>query len=169
MPYDNSVNLNADNAKNADINFLAPNAFKLVIDNVTYKNVQYLVQSANIPDISLPNANAPGSMRNLGLSGDKITYSPLELTFLIDENLANYREIHDWILGQLTVNSEFGDGKVRDITLMILSSHNNVIQQIQFVDAYPISLSSIPFEANASDVEYLTASVTFEYSYYKLL
>lgn len=169
MPYDNNVNLNADNPKNADINFLAPNAFKLVIDNVTYKNVQYLVQSANIPDISLSPATVNSTMRNLGAAGDKITYSPLELTFLVDENLRNYREIHDWILGQLTKNSEFGDGKLRDITLMIMSSHNNVIQEIQFIDAYPISLSSLPFTANSSDIDYLTASVTFEYSYYKLL
>jgi hypothetical protein len=169
MPYENNIDLNANNLKNPDINFLAPNAFKLVIDNTTYQNVQYLVQTASIPDISLSPAPTNSMMRNIGAAGDKITYSPLELTFLVDENLKNYREIHDWIIGQLTKNSEFGDGKVRDVTLMILSSHNNVVQEIQFVDAYPISLSSLTFESNTPDINYLTASVTFEYSYYKLL
>ena len=170
MPYDNNIDLNASNPQNADINFLAPNAFKLVIDNVTYKNVQYLVQSANIPDISLAPAPVNSMMRNIGEHGDKITYSPLELTFLVDETLTNYREIHDWILGQLTKKSEvLADNKLRDITLMIISSHNNVVQEIQFIDAYPTSLSSLPFESNTADVDYLTASVSFEYSYYKLL
>ncbi len=40
---------------------------------------------------------------------------------------------------------------------------------IKFVDAYPTSLSSIPFDITTTDVEYLTAVASFRYSYYQFL
>ena len=33
------------------------------------------------------------------MPGDKVTYSSLDVSFLVDENLNNYKEIHDWITG----------------------------------------------------------------------
>ena len=33
------------------------------------------------------------------IPGDKINYSTLDLSFLVDENLNNYKELHDWISG----------------------------------------------------------------------
>ena len=38
-------------------------------------------------------------MYDIPLPGDKITYASLDLSFVVDENLNNYKEIHDWILG----------------------------------------------------------------------
>ena len=58
---------------------------------------------------------------------------------------------------------------VRDVTLTIMNSANNVTKQIQFVDAYPTTLSSLPFDITIGEVEYLTAVVSFSYSYYKFL
>jgi hypothetical protein len=100
------------------------------------------------------------------MAPDKVEYNPFDLTFLVDENMHNYKEIHDWILGLVT-EDDYGVRKERDVTLQILNSHNNVSNEIQFVDAYPINLSSLPFDATTTDVEYLTASVTFQYSYFK--
>ena len=42
-------------------------------------------------------------------------------------------------------------------------------KQIKFVDAYPTSLSSLPFDITTTDVEYLTAVAQFEYSYYQFI
>ena len=33
------------------------------------------------------------------MPGDKVTYQTLDVSFLVDENLNNYKEIHDWIIG----------------------------------------------------------------------
>lgn len=169
MPYNNDVVLAGKvSTERQDINFLAPNNFQLVIDNQSFKNTQLTVQKVSIPDISLPKANVSGPMRNFGMSGDKMEYAPLEITFVIDEDLDNYKEIHDWMLGQLTIEDNgTAAAKTRDITLIINTSHNNTTKQITFADAYPVSLSSVPFEADVADVEYMTASVTFEYTYYK--
>jgi hypothetical protein len=170
MAYEAKAVINQANSRNENDNFLAPNGFRLVIDNTVYADVQYKVQQASIPSINVEATPTPFGQGTGFEIGDRASFEPLELTFLVDENLKNYKEIHDWIIGSLiNKDEELVDGKFRDITLIILSSHNNAIGEIQFIGAFPISLSTLQFDSAVSDVEYLTASVTFQYQYYKLL
>ena len=37
--------------------------------------------------------------KSMPFMGDTLDYSPMELTFTVNENLENYREIHDWMTG----------------------------------------------------------------------
>jgi hypothetical protein len=152
----------------ANPSFVNPTSFRLVIDSRKYQNAAFTIQTFALPDMSItpPILNLPG--RNLGLSADKVEYAPFELTFLVDENFVNYKEIHDWILGQVT-ESDTGVRKTRDISLIVMSSHNNQSREIKFVDAFPISLSSLQFDVTTTSIDYLTASVTFQYSYYKII
>lgn len=171
MPYNIQTNISAVESSETfieDISFVSPSGFHLTIDNIKFKNAQFLIQTMSLPDISAEGANLATPMRNISISPDKITYSPFECTFLIDEKLINYKEIHDWILAQI-VESDSDTKKTRDMTLSILDSNNNVARQIQFVDAYPTNLSSIPFDTTATDIDYLVASVSFNYSYYKII
>ena len=62
-------------------------------------NVEFFCQSANLPGISLGSAQQATPLYDIPVPGDKITYQDLSITFLVDENLNNYKEIHDWLLG----------------------------------------------------------------------
>jgi hypothetical protein len=62
-------------------------------------NVEFFVQTANIPAIALGDTTIPTPLKEISMPGDKVTYSSLDVTFLVDENLNNYKEIHDWITG----------------------------------------------------------------------
>ncbi|MBC8430102.1 MAG: hypothetical protein H8D92_01760 [Pelagibacteraceae bacterium] len=62
-------------------------------------NVEFFCQSANLPGISLGSAQQATPLYDIPIPGDKITYQDLSITFLVDENLNNYKEIHDWLLG----------------------------------------------------------------------
>ena len=33
------------------------------------------------------------------MPGDKVNYQSLDISFLVDEKLNNYKELHDWIIG----------------------------------------------------------------------
>ena len=171
MPYNTTVNFTDTYvAPTQDQTaFVNPSGFRLLIDSLKYKNAQYFVQTAALPDVSAQGAPANYKQRNIAMMPDKIDYAPLEIAFLIDEDLVNYKEIHDWIVGLVTETDEknYTVRKTRDLTLQILTSHNNVGTEIIFVDAYPISISSLPFSTNTTDVEYLTAVASFNYSYYK--
>ena len=55
-----------------------------------------------------------------------------------------------------------------DLYLRILTSNFNTSFKCQFVDAAPISISTLEFSTDQSDVQYLVAEATFRYTYFKL-
>ena len=115
--------------------------------------------------------------------GDIVEYGDFSLRFLVDEDLVNYMEIHKWITGigfpetasqyrELISNDQnledpknaFSDG-----SLYILDNNYNTNSIIKFKDLFPVSLSSLEFDATLSDLQYLTADVTFKYTIYNIL
>ena len=61
--------------------------------------VEFFCQTANIPGIGLGVADIETPLKSIPFPGDKVTYQDLAISFLVDENLNNYKEIHDWIIG----------------------------------------------------------------------
>jgi hypothetical protein len=61
--------------------------------------VEFFCQTANIPGIGLGQADVETPLKSIPFPGDKVTYQDLAISFLVDENLENYKEIHDWIIG----------------------------------------------------------------------
>jgi hypothetical protein len=61
--------------------------------------VEYFTTACNIPGISLTATVQPTPLADIPLPGDTLSFGDLEITFLVDENLENYREIHGWMYG----------------------------------------------------------------------
>lgn len=169
MIYDKTVNFDAPSTLNPNPSFALPHSFRLVIDGQKYKNALFSVQRVEIPDLTAEGAPLNLPQRNIAFSPDKITYADLNLTFLIDEDFTNYQEIHDWMYGAVTQPDLPDTDKYKDMSLLILSSHNNVVREFKFVKAFPVNLSSVAFDATVTDAEYLTATAVFHYSYFKIL
>ena len=55
-----------------------------------------------------------------------------------------------------------------DATMTILTNKNNPVVECRFADVFPTSLTSLTYSQNQTDVEYLTASVTFKYKIYEI-
>ena len=55
--------------------------------------------AANIPGITLGEAMYPTPMVDINLTGDKLTFETLNITFIVDEELQNYRELWNWLVG----------------------------------------------------------------------
>ena len=68
--------------------------------------VEFTVQTANIPGISLDEVQQPTRLKSISLPGSSLTFSNLDLSFLVDENLNNYKELHDWLIGLGTPESD---------------------------------------------------------------
>ena len=56
-----------------------------------------------------------------------------------------------------------------DITVTVLSNKNNPIVEVRFYDAYPVALSSLEYSQQVTDVEYISASVDFQYKLYEII
>ena len=61
--------------------------------------VEFACQTANIPGISLGETDFKTPLKDISIPGDKVSYGSLDISFLVDENLNNYKELHDWIIG----------------------------------------------------------------------
>lgn len=171
MAYDKDISFEVGSPErtlDTEAGFAKPIGFRLAIDRLKFPNAEFNVQTASIPEISVDSATYATPQRTIEIPGDKVNYASLDITFIIDENLTNYNEIHDWLFGLVTVQENTSISKTRDMSLLILNSHNNVSREITFAGAYPTSLSTIEFDARSTDVEYLTASASFNYSYFKV-
>ena len=90
--------------------YASPTQFKFNITKLP--KVEFFCTAVNLPGISLGGAMVQETpLKDIPIPGDKLDYSPLSMTFLVDENLENYREIHGWLvgLGFPTDRKEFRD------------------------------------------------------------
>jgi hypothetical protein len=167
-------------------NYLSPVGFKFSITRVP--KADFFSNSASIPGINLGFALQPTYLKDIPVPGDKLTYQDFTLRFFVDENLTNYMEVHNWLrgLGYPESVQEFIDMKAENIydpsisskdpmneysdaSLFIYNSNFNEIARIDFKDVFPVSLSTVQFDATAEDIDYVTAEVTFKYSIYNIV
>ena len=153
--------------------------------------------AANVPGIQLGEASYPTPMSDMFITGDKLTFENLNITFMVDEELQNYRELWDWLVGigapkqhrQWTTALTKGDGAVRsfatpdadtrtkatseeanlysDATLIVYNSKNIAKVNVHFKNMFPTSLSALDYSQELTDVEYFKATASFRYLYYE--
>jgi len=167
-------------------NFLSPIGFKFLL--ARFPKVDFFCNKAGIPGINLGVAIQPTYLKDIPIPGDKLEYADLTLDFLVDEDLVNYVEVYNWLigLGYPENISQFNEFRSRnemnpstsgkdlsniysDGTLQILNSNYQPQANIRFKDMFPVSLTALDFDATKKDYEYLTARVTFKYTIYNIL
>jgi hypothetical protein len=88
---------NVQNRQPAKMDYASPIQFRFKCTKLP--EVEFTCQTANIPGISLGSATQPTPLVDIPIPGDKISFQSLDINFLVDENLNNYKEIHDWLIG----------------------------------------------------------------------
>ena len=161
-------------------NFLSGVAFKF---NLTkFPKVDFFSNSAIIPLLNLELARQPSYLKNIDVPGERLTYGDFTLRFMVDENMENYLAVYNWLTGlgfpesgkqfkeiitdsdgQRDMKEPFCDG-----TLRILNSNYREVAKVKFQDLFPVSLTSLDFDATNTDVQYFTAEATFKYTIYNL-
>jgi len=147
-----------------DYNYLSANGYRLLIDDSKYRDLEYQITEASLPSVTFGESPTPHRNQEGYVPGDTIIYDPISLTFIIDEKLRSYTTILDWMVEC----RDQGVTAVKDIELLLFTNHNNPRTRIRFTRAFPTSLSEILFTSTTSDTQYLTASATFRYDYYKV-
>ena len=79
------------------LDYAAATQFKFNITKLP--KVEFFCTSVNIPGIQLGETSQDTPLKTIPIPGDTLSYSALNVSFLIDENLENYREIHGWLTG----------------------------------------------------------------------
>jgi hypothetical protein len=167
-------------------NFLIPTGFKFILSN--YPKVDFFSNEASLPGITLGTAIQPTYLKDIDIPGDKLQYEDFTLTFIVDEDMSNYLEIHNWLRGlgypeslkeiyDLKDNDEYNPNTVKnsdvqyysDGTLIILSSNLQPRFHVKFYEMFPVNLTPLRFNAKDTDINYFTAEVTFKYTLYDIV
>jgi len=88
---------NALSRQPTKLDLAAPTQFKFNI--IKLPKVEYFCTAANIPGVNLSEIRQMTPLADIPVPGEKITFGDLEVTFMVDENLENFREIHGWLMG----------------------------------------------------------------------
>ena len=161
-------------------NFLSPVGFKFSL--AKFPKISFFCNSASIPEISLGTFQQPSYLKQIDIPGEKLTYGDLDIRFLVDENMDNYMAVHNWMRGlgfpespQQFIDKTTDSDGIRDLEeqycdggLHILSSNLRDVAIVKFQNLFPVSLTSLNFDATETDINYFTASASFRYTIYKL-
>ena len=175
------------------LDYADPTKFKF--QTTKLPRVEFNCITANIPGITITDINQPTRLIPIKIPGNDLTFEDLTISFIVDEDLTNYRSVHDWMAGLSQMDSDekyralissgqdrmprsqqnnstdagrvtsaTNDGAIfSDSKLIILSARNTPLVELTFTDCYPKSLSALEYNQNATDVEYLLATVSFGY------
>lgn len=168
----NSVNIPSNR------NFLSPLGFKFVLARAP--NLNYNVQTVVLPDLTLGTVERPTPFVPIPLEGN-LQFGDLSVTFKVDEDLANYKELQEWMVGlggpesfdQYKALSDaskaypMGSGGLySDISVTILSSASRPNVSFRFLGCLPTALSGLQFTSTDTSVAYVDATASFRFIRY---
>lgn len=147
--------------------------------------LKFFCQEVSLPSLDLPPVQFENPLVNAPVPGEKPNFGEVNVTFMIDEDMANYIAIHNWMIGlsfpknhaqyrQFIADQNDGGldyteliAGYSDGTLSILNSSNAPNKTIRFVDLFPTSLQQIQMMSTTNDTVYIVGSAAFAYTYYQ--
>jgi hypothetical protein len=151
------------------LNYFSPLEFRVLIKRLP--TVEFTTQQAAIPNISADPITQPTRFNPVFTTPDKVNFANLDLSFIVDEDMINYREIFNWIMlaafpenheqhDQIKVST---DGLFSDISILITNSKKNSNLEVLYRNCFPISLGELQLDTTETDVVYPKVNVTFQY------
>lgn len=169
----------SENRTPDNINSLYSDKFKFVLQDA--KHVEFFCFRVNIPGVAMNYQDVQTPNNPFYVGSNKLHYEDLQLSFRVDEDLTNYKEIFNWMVGITAPQDteqfkEFNEGRkapllkagyhiVSDATLFSLTNASNANVKIHFRNLFPFSLTGLDMDTNNSGV--MSASVGFRYDYYE--
>lgn len=176
-----------DPSNPSELDYLRPTGFRFQIHNIP--NVSFFCQAANLPQMSIGTPEFETPLSTLPFPGEKLRFGELVIRFLVQEDMANYKELYNWLvgLGSPEDHSQFTNfvekqsyrfpnnarrakesGQFSDADLFVLDSNNNPNLRISFTDCFPISLEGLDFDISAGDQNYFVGVAAFRYRLFKI-
>jgi hypothetical protein len=165
-----------------NINPLSSNGFNFSISKLP--EVSFFCQEVTLPSMTLPTFDMNTPLSALPFSGEILSFDDLNIQFLIDENMANYKAIFNWLIGlgfpsdskqfqdYIDTQDNFGHRLIKEFSdgvLQILGSNSQPVQTVRFIDLVPININSLTFQSTSTDVNYLVGNATFKIREYEFI
>lgn len=148
------------------LDLMSMNRFRVII--AKFPIVEYFTQRLPLPSIDLGTTIKPTNKGyDYKVPGDKLEFSDLSISFLIDENLQGMKEITNWMYD--IVNEQNDDNIFSDITISILDNNMNYNKKIVFYNCFPSSLTGGSLDVSDEQEQSNVIDVMFKYSNFDIL
>jgi hypothetical protein len=149
-----------------------------------FPDVTFSVQTALVPSVTLGVAPYDNPMQDIQLPGEKLTYEPLRMTLMMDEEFRTYTELYGWLrqfafpdnrpdLASIAYMQKSrpplnNDALIPmcDCNLMVNDSANNPIVVFTFRYAFPIYIGELQFDTMDDGTNFVKFDVEFAYTYF---
>lgn len=143
-------------------NFLQPTGFRVIVEREEYGNLEFFAQAVTHPGSTVNAVEVPvPRVAGLPMPGDTINYGELTMQLILDEDLASYQELQRWLEDCVYKTL---DGIHKDITVIVLTSHNNLCATMRYKNCIPTGVGSLEMSSTTGDVQYLTFDASFRFS-----
>lgn len=168
--------------------YLKPNGFRFVIKDLP--NVAYTCQEVTLPTVGVGFIQVGYPTIDLKVPDHKPDFGDFSLSFIVSENMQNYKELYTWIIGLSQYDDKVYDTfiskrlnrapgaqkddakadsvKYSDASLFILNSSNNPKVEVKFQELFPITLSPLSFDTTVDNIQYLVCGATFKYRSFEI-
>lgn len=152
-----------------NLSILAPNTYSLVF--ARQPSFTYNLQRADLPSVTLgvaSTATGPFTQEDFTTPGEKLTYDPLVIGLIVDEDLVAYQNLIDWQRECIVANG-FGLAlgqplkKMSDATLILRTNKFNSNVKFIFKDVFPINLGVLSFDYSRGPDSPLVLDVTLNF------
>jgi len=162
-------------------NLLQTTKFILTLPRIT--NTQYFCQDTILPGVNISVISRVTPVVDLWSPGSKLSYNEFQVTFLVDEDLRAWTDIHDWMRGlsggvddqewtrsnrKLAADPENPLKQYSDGVLTIYSALNNPRIRIKYANMFPTELSDIKFDSTQGADTILTATAKFRFDFFNI-
>lgn len=161
-----------------DNNFQPTNRNKLTTNRFLFNMTRtpylaYFCQRVNIPSLGFGTSiQSNPTAIEIKRPGTRLVYEDLQVGFIVDEEMKNWLEIHNWLKNISTYDTVHDylkeEQKTSSALLYVMSAAYKPLLSIYFHDIYPTFLTSIDFDSTSPDSEIIISTVTFSYTYYEI-
>ena len=154
----------------------------------------FVVQDVNLPGVSAKTASFAAPGMNIHALPDRLVFDPLNVTFMMDENMSAWRELFSWLQGMTgghdrsEIVAEFIEGQLNYVwadkpqhqldlaarttaALTIINPVKIPMLRVLFHNLYITSLGPLQFSTREQDTitSTLSCTATFDYDYYAVV
>lgn len=149
------------------------NKQKNVAKNTTYRftitnqiSLSLQIQSTPLTSVNLGTIPFPTQRMDLNIPNNKLELSPLNMRFLVSEDLSEWIRLYEWII-DLAVDNDSHLKHVESGELTILNNENEEILRIVYKGIWPILVGDLQY-TTTEDEQTLVADVSFVFDSFSI-
>lgn len=150
-------------------------------------NLVYFVQKFSLPGGEVKPVEQATPFKSRLAAGNKLEYESLNITFMVEEEMYTWENIHNWLkdIGTETSGQDYQNLKLfpgqafktnqnsypdaySTATLTRLDTQNNPKMRFHFEKCFPIKLGKIDFDTETSALDVPKCEITFGFFLYSI-